>query len=113
WQRVLILLAGNLGSLLCAATAVYAALFVPPESALRDALILTAVSVCVLDIGINWMPFINTDGYFILAELLDMPNLQARSLDFIGKGLGRRVAGPEAEFASEEPEPEGSQRFVL
>lgn len=50
-----------------------------PDGALREALLYLATTSWVLTLGINASPFLRFDGYFILADYLDMPNLHERS----------------------------------
>jgi putative peptide zinc metalloprotease protein len=60
-----------------------------PEGALRDALFFVATTSWVISVGINASPFMRFDGYFLLADALDMPNLHERA-SALARGLLRR-----------------------
>ena len=47
--------------------------------ALRSALFFLATTSWVLTLAINASPFMRFDGYFLLSDTLDLPNLHARS----------------------------------
>lgn len=50
-----------------------------PDGALRNGLFFLATTSWVMTLAINASPFMRFDGYFILSDLLDMPNLHQRS----------------------------------
>lgn len=50
-----------------------------PDSALRNGLFFLATTSWVMTLAINASPFMRFDGYFVLSDLLDMPNLHQRS----------------------------------
>lgn len=50
-----------------------------PDGALREAMFYLATTSWVLTLLINVSPFLRFDGYFILADILDMPNLHERA----------------------------------
>ncbi|MCD6665740.1 MAG: HlyD family efflux transporter periplasmic adaptor subunit [Hydrogenophaga sp.] len=50
-----------------------------PDGALRNGLFFLATTSWVMTLAINASPFMRFDGYFILSDLLDMPNLNQRS----------------------------------
>ncbi|MBK8815398.1 MAG: biotin/lipoyl-binding protein [Methylococcaceae bacterium] len=50
-----------------------------PDGPLRSGIYLLASSAWLITLGINLNPFMRFDGYYIMSDLLDMPNLQDRS----------------------------------
>jgi putative peptide zinc metalloprotease protein len=50
-----------------------------PDGPLRNGLFFLATTSWVLTLAINASPFMRFDGYFILSDVLDMPNLHERS----------------------------------
>ncbi|MEY3668856.1 MAG: hypothetical protein RL258_251, partial [Pseudomonadota bacterium] len=77
-QRLAVSSAGIVTELLVAIWASFAWLLLP-DGALREAAFFLATTSWVLTVLINASPFMRFDGYFILSDLLDMPNLHARS----------------------------------
>jgi putative peptide zinc metalloprotease protein len=77
-QRLAIGAAGVLAELglACVATLVWSFL---PDGALRSAVFLLATTTWVFTLVINLNPFMRFDGYYLLSDLLDVQNLQARS----------------------------------
>jgi len=82
-QRLAIGAAGMLSEL---ALAVVATLLwnVIPDGPLRAGAFLLATTTWVITLGINASPFMRFDGYFLLSDWLDTPNLHSRAF-----GLGR------------------------
>ncbi len=60
-----------------------------PEGGLREAAFLLATTTWVSTLIINASPFMRFDGYFLLMDYLDMPNLHARAFS-VGKWQIRR-----------------------
>jgi putative peptide zinc metalloprotease protein len=50
-----------------------------PEGSLRSVFFVLATSSWVMSLAINLNPFMRFDGYYVLADLLDVPNLQPRA----------------------------------
>jgi putative peptide zinc metalloprotease protein len=50
-----------------------------PDGPLRSGIYLLASSAWLITLGINLNPFMRFDGYYIMSDALDMPNLQDRS----------------------------------
>ena len=50
-----------------------------PEGSLRSVAFVTATSSWVLSLAINLNPFMRFDGYYVLSDLLGVPNLQPRA----------------------------------
>jgi len=78
WQRLRIDSAGMLAELTVAAYALLAWAFVP-DGPLRSAIFVLAATGVVLSLIVNLNPFMRFDGYYILADLLGIENLQPRS----------------------------------
>lgn len=77
---------------------------------LKQALFFLATTSWVLSLALNASPFMRFDGYFILSDLLDMPNLHERSFALA------RVAIRNALFGFNDPDPEPlprSRRLAL
>ncbi len=50
-----------------------------PDGALRSVVFVLATSSWVMSLAINLNPFMRFDGYYVLSDLLDVPNLQPRA----------------------------------
>lgn len=77
-QRLAVSSAGIITELLIAIWASFAWLLLP-DGAFREAAFFLATTSWVLTVLVNASPFMRFDGYFILSDFLDMPNLHARS----------------------------------
>lgn len=77
---------------------------------LRNALLYLATTSWVLSLGLNASPFMRFDGYFILSDLLDFPNLHQRASALARISIRRALLG----FDEDWPEPfRASQRRML
>ena len=70
------------------------------DGALKSALFFLATTSWIITLGINASPFMRFDGYFLLSDALDMPNLHARSFALARAALRRGLLG------WNEPDPE-------
>ena len=77
-QRLQVACAGIATELLIAAWATLAWALLP-DGGLRSALFVLATTSWVATLAINASPFMRFDGYFIVSDWLDMPNLHGRS----------------------------------
>ena len=77
-HRVAIALAGPAVHATVAAVAMLAALALP-SSAVRETLLLLAIS-CTVVVLVNLIPFVRFDGYLALMSALDEPNLRGRTV---------------------------------
>ncbi len=77
-QRLVIGLSGVLAELSIAAFATLAWVF-SPEGTARELLFVIATVTWVSSLLINLSPFMRFDGYFVLMDWFDMPNLHARA----------------------------------
>ena len=65
---------------------------------LRNALLYLATTSWVLSLALNASPFMRFDGYFILSDLLDFPNLHERSSALARVTLRRLLLGLEEDW---------------
>ncbi len=77
-QRLAVACAGIVTELAVAAWATLAWALLP-EGGLRSAAFVLATTSWVATLAVNASPFMRFDGYFILSDALDLPNLHARS----------------------------------
>lgn len=77
-QRLAIASAGILAELGLAGLATLA-WSLAPEGSVKNAFFFLATTSWILTLAINASPFMRFDGYFILSDLLDIPNLHERS----------------------------------
>ncbi|ANQ85746.1 HlyD domain-containing protein [Azoarcus olearius] len=77
-QRLQVAAAGIVTELLIAAWATLAWALLP-DGGLRSAFFVLATTSWVATLAINASPFMRFDGYFILSDWLDLPNLHERS----------------------------------
>ncbi len=109
-QRLCIGAAGMLSEIALAAVATMAWGFLP-DGPVRAGVFLLASTTWILTLAINASPFMRFDGYFLLCDWLDMPNLHGRAF-----ALGRWwLRG--ALFGWSDPPPEGwspaRRRFLI
>ncbi|MFJ4255950.1 HlyD family efflux transporter periplasmic adaptor subunit [Pseudomonas monteilii] len=79
--------------------------------ALRNALLYLATTSWVLSLALNASPFMRFDGYFILSDLLDFPNLHERASALARVALRRNLLG--LDEAWPEPFPAGQRRLLV
>lgn len=63
------------------------------DGALRQAMLYLATTAWILSLALNISPFMRFDGYFILSDLLDFPNLHERAGAMARTWLRRWVLG--------------------
>ncbi|MCU0765861.1 MAG: HlyD family efflux transporter periplasmic adaptor subunit [Gammaproteobacteria bacterium] len=71
-----------------------------PDGALRQATLFLATSAWVVSVAVNASPFMRFDGYFLLSDALDLPNLHERAGALARARLRRVLLG------LPEPDPE-------
>jgi putative peptide zinc metalloprotease protein len=94
WQRALVGMAGMLTEVFIAALAVFAWTLMEPgfvRSLCFQIMLIAGVSTIVF----NSNPLLRFDGYYILCDLLEIPNLGARSSRYWASLAERRVFGLE------------------
>lgn len=108
WQRFRIAAAGMAAEMMLAgfATAAWA---LSPDGAFRDGCLFLATTSWALTVAINASPFMRFDGYYLLCDALDFPNLHERSFAFARAALRRTVPG----LAEPDPEPLSCHRRRL
>lgn len=109
-QRLAIASAGILTELALAALATLVWNLVEPGD-LRQSLFFLATTAWLLSLGLNASPFMRFDGYFILSDLLDMPNLHERSFALARTWMRNLVLGWD-DAAPEQFSP-GRRRFLI
>ncbi len=80
-----------------------------PEGPLKSAAYVLAAVTLVSTLGINLNPFMRFDGYYLLMDAVDVPNLQNRSFAFGRWQLRQWLLGMKEEI----PEPEFESRKNL
>ena len=91
-QRLAIASAGIVSELALAAIATVA-WSLTPDGGLRNAWLFLATTGWVLTLAVNASPFMRFDGYFILCDLFDFPNLHERASLQAKVWLKRRLLG--------------------
>jgi putative peptide zinc metalloprotease protein len=91
--------AGIVTELIVAAWATFAWAFLE-DGTVRDAVFLLATTTWISTVLVNASPFMRFDGYFLLSDLLDFPNLHARAFALARWDLRERL------FSLREPVPE-------
>lgn len=109
-QRLHIGAAGMLAELALAAFATLLWSFLP-EGPLRAGVFMLATSTWLLTLAVNASPFTRFDGYFLLSDWLNMPNLHERAFALGRWWLRERLFG----FGDEPPEllPTRRRRFII
>ncbi len=91
-QRIVIGAAGMMAEIAVAAVALYIWLSVEPG--LVRAIAFSVIAIAAISVAIvNGNPLLRFDGYFILSDLIEIPNLAQRSSQFWMRRLGRWLAG--------------------
>ncbi|MBF0107735.1 MAG: hypothetical protein HQL76_00975 [Magnetococcales bacterium] len=82
-----------------------------PDGPVREALFLLAGSTWIMTLAINSNPFMRFDGYFLLSDVMDIPNLHDRAFAMGCWWLRRLVLG--VSMPPPEPWPVGRRRFLI
>jgi putative peptide zinc metalloprotease protein len=101
-QRLAIGVAGVTAELCCAAIAAFAWGFLPPGPA-RSVAFLVATSTWVTTVLLNASPFMRYDGYYVLSDTLEMPNLHQRAFALARWWLREKLLGLGDEAPEEQP----------
>jgi putative peptide zinc metalloprotease protein len=95
WHRAIIGAAGIYVELIIAAAAAWVWWF--SEPGMLNFLCLSTIVVCsVSTVVFNGNPLMKFDGYYIVSDLLEIPNLRERSNRYLGNLASRAVFGVEA-----------------
>ena len=99
-HKLLVQMAGTVGSLMVSSALVALLAVVPRSVAIYPALLLAFGINTGLAVGVNLIPFVKHDGYYALADALEIPNLRERSFEYVGTHLRHRLLGlPPPEMA--------------
>lgn len=101
-QRLAIASAGIITELALAGLATLA-WSLAPEGAVKNALFFLATTSWVLTVLLNVSPFMRFDGYFILTDILDFPNLHERGGALARTWLRRTLLGFEEPWSEQTP----------
>jgi putative peptide zinc metalloprotease protein len=82
-----------------------------PDGPLRSGSYLLASSAWIITLGINLNPFMRFDGYYLLSDALDIPNLQDRSFALARWWLRESLFG--FDMAAPEHWPKKRQHFLI
>ncbi len=85
WPRIAVSLAGPYADLVLGSVAALAALFTP--NPVVAAFLWQFALVSYVGVLINFNPLMEFDGYYILIDLLDRPNLRPEALSWLGREL--------------------------
>jgi putative peptide zinc metalloprotease protein len=85
WPRIAVSLAGPYTNLVIGSFASIAAWFVP--NAVFSAVLWEFALLSYLGVLLNLNPLMEFDGYYVLIDLLEMPNLRPRALAWLGQDL--------------------------
>jgi len=113
-QRLAIGAAGMLGEIALAAFATLLWALLPESPAwgpVRAAAFLLATTTWLLTLAINASPFMRFDGYFLLSDALNLPNLHERAFALGRWWLRERLFG--LQEPAPEPQPPGRQAFLV
>jgi putative peptide zinc metalloprotease protein len=91
-QRLQIAAAGMLVELTLAGLALLVWALAPP-GAVRSASFYLATTSIIMTLALNLSPFMRFDGYYVLSDILDMPNLHERSGALAKTWLRRTLLG--------------------
>jgi multidrug efflux pump subunit AcrA (membrane-fusion protein) len=105
-KRLWVTFAGGYFELFLWALAVFAWRLTAPDS-LVHYLAFVVLSACGVQTLFNFNPLLKLDGYYLLSDWMEVPNLQQRSADYV-KGWLRRLL-----WGAARPEPEPKGRFLL
>ena len=109
-QRLKIAAAGIISELALAGLATLA-WNLTGDGDLKQALFFLATTAWVISLGLNASPFMRFDGYFILSDALDMPNLHERASAFARTALRNTLLGWNE--PDPEPMPAGKRRALI
>jgi putative peptide zinc metalloprotease protein len=98
-ERILVTLAGGYIQLFLWALATIAWRLLAPETFLSH-VCLVVVAFSGLQTLFNFNPLIKLDGYYLLSDYLEIPNLRTKAWQFLGRRLRERLLGSEPKRTS-------------
>ncbi|OHB83409.1 MAG: hypothetical protein A2V98_06430 [Planctomycetes bacterium RBG_16_64_12] len=109
WQRIAITAAGILVEVMLASACTFLWWF--SEPGLLNTLCLSMMFVCSVNtLLFNGNPLLRYDGYFVLSDIIEVPNLAQQSRALVGRALARFFLGVELPRDRSLPE---RKRFLL
>lgn len=93
WQRIAVTVAGPYTNLVLAGVASLAALFISNPSVQLGCWFFAVGSYLMVLINLN--PLLEYDGYYVLIDILERPNLRSRSISWLVKGLPEALKSPQ------------------
>src|SRR5262249_23202025 len=88
WKRIAVSAAGACADAIVAGACALLALVLPPHLATFS---LAFASMTYGIVIINLFPLLELDGYYVLQDLLETPNLRPRSFTFLREALPRKL----------------------
>jgi len=92
WPRIAVSLAGPYTNVVLASSASIGAWFVPDQ--VVTAVLWQFALVSYLGVLLNLNPLLEYDGYYLLSDIVERPNLRMRSLQWIGNHLTAALRNP-------------------
>jgi len=96
--RIVVSLAGPIGGLTVAALCAFVA---AADGGIAGGLAFRAAFLLVFQFGMNLLPILELDGYYVLSDLLDAPMLRPRAMAFARGSIMRKIRRRERWSASE------------
>lgn len=90
-RRFWVTFAGGYSGIVLAALAVFAWWAAPAGSAIHRHAFAVITLGFLGNVLSNFNPLVRFDGYYMLVDLVDVPNLQSRSFGYLGSGVRRRL----------------------
>lgn len=91
-QRLAVIWAGPLMQMITLAAAVFLWRFTVVGTAINQIVLLIAI-VSLVTVLFNFNPLIKLDGYYLLSDWLEIPNLRDKSFRYLGASLKSRLLG--------------------
>jgi putative peptide zinc metalloprotease protein len=96
-QRVMVMMAGSISTLLIASIIVTWGFLVPFPSSVSTIMYMAAF-FCFYSTLMNLAPPFETDGYYVLTDLLNMPNLREDAYNYLKTGIKKALRRPTEEI---------------
>ena len=113
WKRIIISFAGIYVELMIAAIGTFVWWYTPDKPFVNNIALCLMMVCSVSTVVFNANPLMRFDGYYILADWLEIPNLRDRSNRFLNESVPRKVPGNRgAAGAVHGSEPEGAVRHL-
>ena len=93
YKKILTILAGMYFQAFLGAVTLLLWRILKTGTIISDLLFLTA-SISLLTLLFNLNPLLKLDGYYLLTDLVDIPNLRSKAFNYLKRGLHRMFVGP-------------------